>query len=166
MKKNTNYDILRKWPVSNGKTLVETSEGYSYLNVKGEKEPDVYALATQHNNGFAFVETMNSDVLQKADLLGNISDEDTYFGKRVYEYFCGKISLEDLLADPSLQYDEKLPGFVVMIEEEKIKKSGLSKKQLLKKLSDLHNEIDVIIEDYLRKLDSAFSFGGDIKLER
>ncbi len=141
-------DVFKILPESNGLRLVDGKKHCYYLDADGKvSNNDYYLLATCYNAGFAFVQKNENGPLKRRDLLGNLSQEETYLGKRVCDYVEGRIKAERLLSDEKLPFDEKLVPFIVATEERKLPKYR-TKSRADRAKAELHSKIDPIIKKY------------------
>lgn len=91
-----------------------------FLDLDGKIEKDAFASATGYFEGFATVQPEENGEKFKRDMLGNLTEKETTFGKMIYSYYCGEISLKDLVSHPKFTYDEKFKKFAIMFEYSKI----------------------------------------------
>ena len=141
-------DVFKILPESNGLRLVDGKKHCYYLDADGKvSNNDYYLLATCYNAGFAFVQENENGSLKRRDILGNLSQDETYLGKRVCDYVEGRIKAERLLSDEKLPFDEKLVPFIVATEERKLSKYR-TKSRMERAKAELHSKIDPIIENY------------------
>ncbi len=141
----------RIFPESCGLRLVAENNRYYFIDADGNQSGnDFFELASPYAiDGFAHVAVNAEDPFCWRDLLGNLSQNKTYFGKRIFEYFKGNIKLDQLLSDKKLPYDEKLVGFVARHEERSLPVSR-SKKKFENMIKSLREKIDPLLESYVR----------------
>lgn len=143
--------IRRIFPESCGLRLVEENSRYHFIDADGNQSGnDFFELASPYAiDGFAQVAVNAEDPFCWRDLLGNLSQNKTYFGKRIFQYFKGYIELDQLLSDKKLPCDEKLIDFVIK-KETRALPTFRSKKKTEKSINSLREEIYPLLESYVR----------------
>ncbi len=98
--------------------LYQTGKFY-FVDVDGNLSQDCYDYVSFYNEGF--VRVQNKLSIFYRDLLGNVSKSKTYLGNCINEYYYGRITLQELLKEKKLPYDEKLKSFILRNEKHKLR---------------------------------------------
>lgn len=131
-----------------------------FLNLEGKTEKDSYVSATGYFNGFATVQKKENGEKLKRDMLGNLSKTETTFGKMIYEYYCGDLTLKDIVSCSNFLYDEKFKDFALMLEKNRLEfkafQEGMNDEELETEKQKKAIELNECFEIYDKKSDAHF----------
>ena len=126
-----NNELKSKFPFADsfscGYALVKTDENgmFKFLNITGKLEQREYINATGYFNGFAYVQLEENGKKFHLDMLGNLSEGKTVIGEKIFDYYSGAITLEQLVNDTDFPYDKKFERFARNLENHRLKQQRI-----------------------------------------
>lgn len=159
-KMSKNFYEADSFSCAHAKVRPKKDDLIHFMDLEGKIEKDSFANATGYFEGFATVQPEENGKKFKRDMLGNITKNETTFGKKIYSYYNGDISLKNLVSDPDFAYDEKFKTFTIMFEKLKLKLKAyhdyLDENEINDEMKKKETELTECFKIYDKKSDAHF----------